>query len=69
MPAVSIAIIRGGRLAWRRAFGVEDTSTNEPVDIDSAFAACSDTAGFAYGVLKLWEKGVVNLDAPLTKYT
>ena len=70
MPAVSIAIIRDGRLAWRRALGVKDTGTNEPVDVGSVFAACSDTKPvFAYGVLKLCEKGVLNLDTPLTKYT
>src|SRR5512145_1724106 len=70
MPAVSIAIIRDGRLAWRRAFGVKDTGTSEPVDVDSVFAACSDTKPvFAYGVVKLCENGVLNLDTPLTKYT
>lgn len=58
MPAVSIAVIRYGELAWRRAFGVKDTGTGEPVDTDSVFAACSDTKPvFAYGVLKLCEKG------------
>ena len=70
MPAVSIALIRDGRLAWRRAFGVKDTGTNEPVDLNSVFAACSDTKPvFAYGVMKLAEKGVINLDTPLVKYT
>jgi CubicO group peptidase (beta-lactamase class C family) len=70
MPGVSIAIIRDGALAWRRAFGVKDTGTNEPVDTDTVFAACSDTKPvFAYGVVKLCEKGVLNLDTPLTKYT
>jgi len=70
MPAVSIALVRDGRLAWRRAFGVMDTGTNEPVDLDSLFAACSDTKPvFAYGVMKLAEKGVLNLDTPLVKYT
>jgi CubicO group peptidase (beta-lactamase class C family) len=70
MPAVSIALIRDGQLAWRRAFGVKDTGTNEPVDTETVFAACSDTKPvFAYGVLKLCEKGVLNLDTPLTKYT
>src|SRR5262245_12248884 len=43
MPAVSIAIVRDGKLAWRRAFGVKDTDTNEAVDTDTVFAACSDT--------------------------
>lgn len=70
MPAVSIAIVRDGRLVWRRAFGVKDTGTNEPVDVDSVFAACSDTKPvFAYGVMKLAEKGVLDLDTPLVKYT
>jgi CubicO group peptidase (beta-lactamase class C family) len=70
MPAVSIAIVRNGQLAWRRAFGVKDTGTNEPVDNDTVFAACSDTKPvFGYGVVKLAEKGVLNLDTPLTKYT
>jgi CubicO group peptidase (beta-lactamase class C family) len=70
MPAVSIAIVRDGRLAWQRAFGVKDTGTNEPVDVDSVFAACSDTKPvFAYGVVKLCEKGLLDLDTPLTKYT
>jgi len=70
MPAVSIAIVRDGQLAWRRAFGVKDTGTNEPVDVDSVFAACSDTKPvFAYGVVKLCEKGVLDLETPLTKYT
>ena len=70
MPAVSIAIVRDGQLAWQRAFGVKDTGTNDPVDTDTVFAACSNTKPvFAYAVLKLCENGVLNLDTPLTKYT
>ena len=70
MPAVSMAIIRDGHLAWQRAFGFKDTGTNEPVDFNTAFAACSDTKPvFTYGVVKLCEKGVLDLDTPLTKYT
>ncbi|HEU4939796.1 MAG TPA: hypothetical protein VFT39_25275 [Vicinamibacterales bacterium] len=34
MPAVSIAIVRGGRLAWRAAVGVNElTSTASPVSV------------------------------------
>ena len=70
LPAASLAIVRNGQLAWRRAFGVKDTGTNEPVDGDSVFAACSNTKPvFAYGVLKLVEKGMLDLDTPLTRYT
>jgi CubicO group peptidase (beta-lactamase class C family) len=70
MPAVSIALIRDGRVAWRRAFGVKEAGTNEPVGTDTLFAACSDTKPvFAYGVMKLAERGVLNLDTPLVNYT
>jgi len=70
MPGVSIALIRDGKLAWQRGFGVKDTGTNEPVDNETVFAACSDTKPvFAYAVMKLCEKGMMNLDTPLTKYT
>jgi CubicO group peptidase (beta-lactamase class C family) len=70
LPAASIAIVRDGRLVWRRAFGIKDTGTNEPVDDDSVFAACSNTKPvFAYGVMKLVERGLLDLDTPLTRYT
>jgi hypothetical protein len=44
MPAVSIAIIRDGQLAWRRAFGVKDTGTNEAVDNGSLPRECATHA-------------------------
>src|SRR6185436_485265 len=69
LPGVSIALIRDGKLAWQRGFGVKDTGTNEPVDNETVFAACSDTKPvFAYAVMKLCEKGLLNLETPLTKY-
>jgi len=62
LPAASIAIVRDGRLSWRRAFGVKDTGTNEPVDGDSVFAACSNTKPvFAYGVMKLVSSAVCSI--------
>jgi CubicO group peptidase (beta-lactamase class C family) len=70
MPSASIAIIRGGHLAWRKAFGVKDAGTKEPADTDSVYAACSNTKPvFAYAVAKLCERGVMGLDTPLATYT
>src|SRR5262249_52601626 len=41
-----------------------------PVDDDTIFEAASMSKPvFAYAVMKLCEKGVLNLDTPLTKYT
>ena len=70
VPGLSIAIIKDGKLFWRRAFGVKDSASREPVDNDTLFEAASvSKTVFAYAVMKLCEKGVMNLDTPLTQYT
>jgi CubicO group peptidase (beta-lactamase class C family) len=70
VPGLSIAIIKDAKLFWRRGFGVKDVTTNEPVDNDTVFEAASTSKPvFAYAVMRLCEKGVMNLDTPLTKYT
>jgi CubicO group peptidase (beta-lactamase class C family) len=69
-PGLSIAIVRDAKLFWRRGFGVRDSASKEPVDHDTVFEAASvSKTVFAYAVMKLCEKGVINLDTPLTKYT
>lgn len=70
VPGLSIAIIQDGKLFWRRGFGVKDTASKEPVDNDTMFEAASTSKPvFAYVMMKLSEKGVLDLDTPLTKYT
>lgn len=70
VPGLTIAIVRDGQLFWRRAFGVESVTTRKPVDNDTVFEAASTSKPvFAYAVMKLCERGVMDLDAPLTRYT
>jgi CubicO group peptidase (beta-lactamase class C family) len=70
VPGLSIAIIKDGKLLWRRGFGVKDSASKEPVDNDTVFEAGSTSKPvFAYAVMKLCEKGVMSVDTPLTKYT
>ena len=69
VPGLSIAVIKDGKLLWRRGFGFKDSASKEPVDNDTVFEAASMSKPvFAYAVMKLCEKGVINLDTPLTKY-
>lgn len=69
VPGVSVALIRDGAIAWRRAFGVKDASTKRPVDTETIFEAASMSKPvFAYAVLKLCEKKVLDLDTPLVTY-
>lgn len=70
VPGVSIAIIEDAKLRWRRAFGVRHSASKKPVDDETMFEAASMSKPvFAYAVMKLCEKGVIDLDTPLTKYT
>ena len=70
VPGTSISIIRNGRISWRKNFGVKDQISGDPVDDDTIFEAQSMSKPvFAYRVLKLAEQGVLDLDAPLTRYT
>jgi len=70
VPALSIAIIQDAKLFWHGAFGVKERGAKDAVDNDTLFEAASvSKTVFAYAVMKLCEKGVMNLDTPLTKYT
>jgi CubicO group peptidase (beta-lactamase class C family) len=70
VPGVSIAVIREARIAWTGHFGVRDRTTGVPVDDATVFSGQSMSKPvFAYRAMKLREKGVLDLDAPLTRYT
>ena len=70
VPGVSIALVKDGALFWRRGFGVKDIRSKARVDDDTTFEAASTTKPvFAYAVMKLCERGVMDLDTPLIKYT
>src|ERR1700730_1035362 len=70
VPGLSIALIKDAKLRWRRGFGAKDSASKKPVDNDIMFEAASmGKPVFAYAVMKLCERGVLDLDTPLTKYT
>ena len=70
VPGASVALIRNARVAWKKGFGVRDRSTGLPVQDDTVFSAQSMSKPvFAYRVMKLCEQGVLDIDAPLTRYT
>lgn len=70
IPGISLAIIRDGELLWNQSFGIKHIYNKKPVNNETIFAAASLTKPlFAYAVLKMAERGEIDLDAPLTKYT
>lgn len=66
VPGLAMAVIRDGTLAWRGAFGVMDAESGRPVTDDTVFEAASlSKPVFAYAVLRLAERGELDLDRPL----
>ncbi|MBV6626942.1 MAG: serine hydrolase [Rivularia sp. (in: Bacteria)] len=70
IPGISLAIIRDGKLFWHKSFGIKHQYNKKLVTDETIFAAASLTKPlFGYAVLKMAERGEIDLDAPLTKYT
>lgn len=69
IPALSIALINDGKLVYHRALGIADLGTHEPVNDSSLFEAASlSKPVFSFFVMKMVEKGLLNLDTPLYYY-
>lgn len=70
VPGMSIAVIHDARILWRQGFGLMIAGSNQRVDNDTVFSVGSvSKTVFAYAVMKLCERGILNLDTPLTRYT
>lgn len=69
VPGVSIVGIEERRIAWDRHYGVRRAGEPAKVDRSTVFEACSlSKPVFAYEVLKLVERGKLDLDKPLVEY-
>ena len=70
LPGLSMVLVRDRQPVWQRGFGTRDRESKAPVDTDTVFEAQSMSKPvFAYAVMKLCEKGVLQLHTPLTQYT
>jgi CubicO group peptidase (beta-lactamase class C family) len=68
-PGVSIAVINEGKIEWARGFGKRDLASNQPVDVNTLFEAGSVSKPiFALAVMRLKEKGMVDLDDDVNNY-
>jgi len=69
LPGLSIAIIENQKIVYYRALGLKNTETKDSVDKNTLFEAASMTKPvFAYAVIKLANKHIIDLDTPLYKY-
>jgi CubicO group peptidase (beta-lactamase class C family) len=69
IPGVSLALVKDGNVVYHKTYGVINTMTGERVGNNTLFEAASITKPvFAFAVLRLAEKGMIDLDKPLYLY-
>ena len=69
IPAISIALVDDQRIVWARGFGVEKKQGEVPATAETVHRVGSVSKLFTdMGVMRLVDRGVVDLDAPVTRY-
>jgi CubicO group peptidase (beta-lactamase class C family) len=69
IPGLAVGIVIDGELVYAKAFGVRDTSSNAPVDVNTMFRIASMTKSFtAMAILQLRDAGKLSLDDPVERF-
>jgi len=69
VPGLSVAIVENGEYEWSAGFGFADAENNAPANEHTLFRLASISKPLtATAAMQLWEKGVLDLDAPVQKY-
>ncbi|MCL6265976.1 beta-lactamase family protein [Flagellimonas myxillae] len=69
IPGISLALIKDGKVVYHKTYGVKNSTTKVPVDEKTLFEAASITKPvFAFVVLRLADRNIIDLDKPLHEY-
>jgi serine beta-lactamase-like protein LACTB, mitochondrial len=69
VPGVSVAVVENGQYEWGGGFGFADMENNVPASEHTLFRLASISKSLtATGAMQLWERGQLDLDAPVQKY-
>ncbi|HEV2468147.1 MAG TPA: serine hydrolase domain-containing protein [Candidatus Sulfotelmatobacter sp.] len=69
VPGLSVAVLENGEFEWANGFGFAGLENNSPATEHTLFRLGSISKTLtAVGALELWERGRLDLDAPVQKY-
>jgi serine beta-lactamase-like protein LACTB len=69
LPALSIALVDDQTIVWAKGFGNADPQAKKPATADTVYRVGSVSKLFTdLAVMRLVERGALDLDAPVTKY-
>jgi len=68
VPGASFSLIKRGRIVWAKGFGYKNKEKELKTDINTVYQAASNTKTItAVAIMKLYEEGKIDLDAPCRK--
>jgi CubicO group peptidase (beta-lactamase class C family) len=69
VPGVSAAIVENGKYEWSQGYGLADLENFVPATSRTLYRLASVSKPLtATATMQLWERGKLNLDAPVQKY-
>jgi serine beta-lactamase-like protein LACTB, mitochondrial len=69
VPGVSVSVVENGQYEWASGFGFADLENNVPASEHTLYRLASISKPLtATGAMQLWERGQLDLDAPVQKY-
>jgi CubicO group peptidase (beta-lactamase class C family) len=69
IPGVSLALVYDGRIVWAEAFGYADLESGRLLMVETPMRVQSISKSVtAWGVLSLYDQGLIDLDAPAGAY-
>jgi CubicO group peptidase (beta-lactamase class C family) len=69
VPGISAAIVRDGEFVWSAGFGLADLENSVPATSQTLYRLGSISKSItATAAMALWERGKLDLDAPVQKY-
>jgi CubicO group peptidase (beta-lactamase class C family) len=69
VPGIGAAVVLEGEAVWSAGFGMADLENSSPASASTLFRLGSISKPItATAILQLWERGKLNLDAPVQKY-
>jgi len=69
VPGLSVGVVEDGKYEWAAGFGFADLESNVPATEHTLFRLASISKPLtAVGAMELWERGKLDLDAPVQKY-
>ncbi len=69
IPGLGISIVRQGKIAWSQAYGYADREKNRKMTVNTVCRVESISKPVtAWGLMRLLEQGLVDLDRPITHY-